>query len=455
MFQAEPAAFASVYYSSSPLPWQAQQQQQLLSKQYRHQQSQHQQSQHSQHQHNRHHQHQPSTTDAPPGNRPRPLDTTAFEPDYRGGGAIGTGIGIGSAPDQPGSGLVSESGVVAARGRPGKETSGGTETSRSSCSTTEPAAGAGTRIGAGAAVPVGLAFHPSPAHFSASSSTTTITSFPPSCSSSSSCSSSFSAYTAIPVQSVQTQTAAALLLTPTAQSSAVTDVAATARRDIIAHTARTQIPAFPAGAVATASSTLTAPPYGHFSLPSPSASSTFSCSDSGTTHTSYSANTHANCASPSPSSCVAPTSSPSSHPPGNLAYSERRHVVPVLTYTTQTQTQPQPQPSHPALAATMEGHSEQDQHSVAAQQAAARDYQPEYNVSDILQELPNPQQSPCRTRTQRVLPVQKGKGGDPTFADVNLRAMATAFYMQSKRANKCPMNFFFSAPNNRHRWSVI
>lgn len=150
-----------------------------------------------------------------------------------------------------------------------------------------------------------------------------------------------------------------------------------------------------------ATSTLTAQSYGSYSAPSPSASSTVSCSDSGTSHASYSTNTNLS-ASPS-ASCAAASPLPVDQSPANLYHKHQR--LP-LRHRPRTQRRQ----SHNALA-KMDGHDEQDQHSMAAQQAAAKDYQPEYNVRTL-----------CTHRSSRprgILPACTGKDGDPAF-QINL-----------------------------------
>jgi hypothetical protein len=114
-------------------------------------------------------------------------------------------------------------------------------------------------------------------------------------------------------------------------------------------------------------STLAAQTCSFCSAPSPSSSSALSCSDSVVSHTSYSPDT-ALSASPTPSCAAA-----SPYPQAASDCQHRR----------QPQSRNQPRirrrESQSALA-TMDGQDKQDQHSVAAQQAAAKDYQPEYNV---------------------------------------------------------------------------
>lgn len=104
-----------------------------------------------------------------------------------------------------------------------------------------------------------------------------------------------------------------------------------------------------------------------YSAPSPSSLSALSCSDSAASHTSYSSGT-ALSASPTPS-CAAASPYP------QAASGRQHHHQP----HSRNQPRIRRRESQSALA-TMDGQDKQDQHSVAAQQAAAKDYQPEYHV---------------------------------------------------------------------------
>lgn len=132
-------------------------------------------------------------------------------------------------------------------------------------------------------------------------------------------------------------------------------------------------------------STLAAQTCSFCSAPSPSSSSALSCSDSVASHASHSTDT-ALSASPTPS-CAAASPYPQ-------AASDRQHH-----YPPQSRNQPRiRRPESQCALATMDGQDKQDQHSVAAQQAAAKDYQPEYNVRLHPLKFPFARRRPCQHR---------------------------------------------------------